>query len=66
MLEALAAVMVPSFLKTGRKEGTLSTLTLLKSSSVSITNASPRRCGTSTGTTSSENLPAAQDSALRL
>ncbi len=60
IVEALAAVTVPSFVKTGFKAGILSNLTFVYSSSLAITIGSPRRCGTSTGTTSVSNLPASQ------
>src|SRR5690625_5982488 len=56
MVEAFAAVTVPSLVNAGRSELILSILTFLYSSSSLTTTGSPRRCGTSTGITSSANL----------
>ena len=66
IVEALAAVTVPSFVKAGRRLGIFSKRTLVNSSSVSIIIGSPRRCGTSTGTISESNFPAAHASVERL
>ena len=66
IVEALAAVTVPSFVKTGAKDGILSNFTLEYSSSFETIIASPLLCGTSTGTISASNLPASQAAAERL
>jgi len=65
IVDALAAVTVPSFLKTGFNPGILSKKTFLYSSSWLITT-SPFRVETVTGTISSLNFPASQAAAARL
>ena len=64
-VEALAAVTVPSLVKAGRSELTLSRMRLLYSSSWATCTTLPLRSLTSTGTTSRSNLPAAHAAALR-
>ena len=59
--EALAAVIVPSLAKAGRSLARDSAVVSPRTpSSVSKTTGSPLRCGTSTATTSSPNVPSAQ------
>ena len=56
--DALPAVTQPSFLNTGRMAASFSTVVPARGfSSVSNTNGSPLRCGTSTGVISSLNFP---------
>mmetsp|Transcript_6438 Transcript_6438/g.18210 ORF Transcript_6438/g.18210 Transcript_6438/m.18210 type:complete len:207 (+) Transcript_6438:91-711(+) len=64
-LEALAAVTVPSRLKAGRSAGIFSGFVEYTSLSWSTTTASPRRCGTETGTISSLKSPASIAAAAR-
>ena len=66
MVEAFAAVTVPSFIKAGLREGILSNLTLKGSSSLANTIGSPLRCGISTGTISLANKPFSQADCDRL
>src|SRR5690606_6191770 len=65
-VDALAAVTVPSFLKTGFNCGILSKLTELISSSSSTTVTSPLRPVISTGTISFLNLPSLSAFCARL
>ena len=65
MVEALAAVTVPSFVKAGLRAGILSKNTLLYSSSVSKIMGSPLRWGMDTGIISLENFPASQAALAR-
>ena len=62
MVEALAAVTVPSLENAGRKLGILSINTFEYSSSSVTIFSSPRLCGTATGITSLSNLPFSQAS----
>ncbi len=57
IVEAFAAVTVPSFEKAGRRPAILSSFTREGSSSLSTSSGSPRRWGTSTGTISSLKRP---------
>ena len=65
MVEALAAVTVPSFVKAGLRAGILSKITLLYSSSVSKIMGSPLRWGMDTGIISLENFTASQAALAR-
>ena len=65
IVEAFAAVTVPSLVKAGFKLLTLSNFTLVYSSSFDTITGSPFRCGTATGTISLSNFPACQALALR-
>ena len=65
MVEALAAVTVPSLVKAGFSSGILSNFTLNASSSFANFTASPFRCSISTGTTSASKYPLAHAAWLR-
>ena len=66
MVEAFAAVTVPSFVKTGFNPGIFSKFTFLNSSSSAKNVTSPFFPAISTGIISSLNFPAAQAAADRL
>ena len=58
MLDAFAAVTVPSFVKAGFRPGILSSCAFFGPSSSSTMTGSPFRCGTGTPTISALNFPA--------
>ncbi len=66
MVDAFAAVTVPSFVKAALKAGIFSIFTFLYSSSSEKITGSPLLCGIETGTISSSNLPSLQAFAERL